>query len=186
MPFNLALKMHFDDLDIHSWTDYLSTTCRKKGCHSMLFASFTRMTTCNHNQGQMLKLLTTDFKGNKVYAIIVGLKAVNVTAYCVFISVNSVHSPIVNPELKTLPIQWNRVLNEYAIYCQKITKFESWYLFNKISKIKNPSNMLMTQFNSLYLKKIIKNQIQVICTSLVYMYNWSEKQQLPILKTMGG
>lgn len=103
MPFNLALKMHFDDLDIHSWTDYLSTTCRKKGCHSMLFASFTRMTTCNHNQGQMLKLLTTDFKGNKVYAIIVGLKAVNVTAYCVFISVNSVHSP--------LPIQWNRVLN---------------------------------------------------------------------------
>lgn len=111
MPFNLALKMHFDDLDIHSWTDYLSTTCRKKGCHSMLFASFTRMTTCNHNQGQMLKLLTTDFKGNKVYAIIVGLKAVNVTAYCVFISVNSDHSPIVNPELKTLPIQWNRVLN---------------------------------------------------------------------------
>lgn len=111
MPFNLALKMHFDDLDIHSWTDYLSTTCRKKGCHSMLFASFTRKTTCNHNQGQMLKLLTTDFKGNKVYAIIVGLKAVNVTAYCVFISVNSVHSPIVNPELKTLPIQWNRVLN---------------------------------------------------------------------------
>lgn len=111
MPFNLALKMHFDDLDIHSWTDYLSTTCRKKGCHSMLFASFTRMTTCNHNQGQVLKLLTTDFKGNKVYAIIVGLKAVNVTAYCVFISVNSVHSPIVNPELKTLPIQWNRVLN---------------------------------------------------------------------------
>lgn len=111
MPFNLALKMHFDDLDIHSWTDYLSTTCRKKGCHSMLLASFTRMTTCNHNQGQMLKLLTTDFKGNKVYAIIVGLKAVNVTAYCVFISVNSVHSPIVNPELKTLPIQWNRVLN---------------------------------------------------------------------------
>lgn len=103
MLFNLALKMHFDDLDIHSWTDYLSTTCRKKGCHSMLFASFTRMTTCNHNQGQMLKLLTTDFKGNKVYAIIVGLKAVNVTAYCVFISVNSVHSP--------LPIQWNRVLN---------------------------------------------------------------------------
>lgn len=103
MPFNLALKMHFDDLDIHSWTDYLSTTCRKKGCNSMLFASFTRMTTCNHNQGQMLKLLTTDFKGNKVYAIIVGLKAVNVTAYCVFISVNSVHSP--------LPIQWNRVLN---------------------------------------------------------------------------
>lgn len=103
MLFNLALKMHFDDLDIHSWTDYLSTTCRKKGCNSMLFASFTRMTTCNHNQGQMLKLLTTDFKGNKVYAIIVGLKAVNVTAYCVFISVNSVHSP--------LPIQWNRVLN---------------------------------------------------------------------------
>lgn len=50
----------------------------------------------------MLKLLMIDFKGNKVYVIIVGLKVVNVIVYCVFIFVNSVYSLIVNFELKIL------------------------------------------------------------------------------------
>lgn len=49
-------------------------------------------------------------------------KAVKVRANRIFICVNNIHNPIVNPELITLPIQRNWVLYmQYAIFCQKIT-----------------------------------------------------------------
>lgn len=40
----------------------------------------------------MLKLLMIDFKGNKVYVIIVGLKVVNVIVYCVFFYLNCIYN----------------------------------------------------------------------------------------------
>lgn len=77
-----------------------------------------------------------------------------------FFCVNSIHNPYVNPEIDEHYL--SREMG-YSLCNIMQKRFNSWYFMHKWSKIK----------------------IQVILTSLIYV-NWSAKQKLLILKTVGG